>query len=86
LLDELRPDARGSYERLITFVRDRPGHDRRYAIDNRKIATELGWAPVETLESGLRRTVTWYLENSRWIERVRSGAYREWVAQHYVTA
>lgn len=83
LLDELQPDDRGSYERLITFVRDRPGHDRRYAIDNRKIMLELGWSPAETLESGLRRTVTWYLDNPGWIEHVRSGEYREWIEQHY---
>lgn len=83
LLDELRPDAEGPYERLIRFVADRPGHDRRYAIDARKIATELGWQPQETFESGLRRTVRWYLDNPEWVERVTSGAYREWMSRNY---
>jgi dTDP-glucose 4,6-dehydratase len=83
LLDELRPDPSGSYRRLITFVTDRPGHDRRYAIDARKIERELGWRPVETFETGIRRTVKWYLENADWVANVQSGAYREWIDANY---
>jgi dTDP-glucose 4,6-dehydratase len=83
LLDELRPDAAGSYSRLITYVKDRPGHDRRYAIDARKIERELGWRPAETFETGIRKTVAWYLENSDWVSRVQSGAYRDWLAKNY---
>jgi dTDP-glucose 4,6-dehydratase len=75
-LDELAPDPAGPYSRLITFVTDRPGHDARYAIDASKAARELGWTPKETFETGLRKTVAWYLENQRWCERVLSGAYR----------
>lgn len=83
-LDELRPEASGKpYASLITYVKDRPGHDRRYAIDARKIERELGWNPVETFETGIRKTVSWYLENAGWIESVTSGAYREWIGQHY---
>ena len=85
LLDELRPSAAGSYTRLITYVTDRPGHDRRYAIDARKIERELGWRPAETFETGIRKTVQWYLDNPQWIADVQSGAYREWVATHYAT-
>ncbi|MBY4731300.1 dTDP-glucose 4,6-dehydratase [Cupriavidus pauculus] len=83
LLDELKPDTNGSYRRLITFVADRPGHDRRYAIDARKIHRELGWAPEHTFESGLRRAVTWYVANSQWLESVTSGEYRHWILKHY---
>ncbi|MEL4181693.1 dTDP-glucose 4,6-dehydratase, partial [Roseateles sp. PN1] len=83
LLDELRPDAAGSYKRLITYVKDRPGHDRRYAIDARKIERELGWRPAETFATGIRKTVQWYLDNPEWVARVQSGAYRDWVAQQY---
>lgn len=83
LLDELRPDTRGPYERLITYVKDRPGHDRRYAIDARKIERELGWRPAETFETGIRKTVVWYLQHQDWVGRVQSGAYREWVQQNY---
>ena len=83
LLDELRPDAAGSYERLITYVKDRPGHDRRYAIDARKIERELGWRPAETFETGIRKTVQWYLDHPEWVSRVQSGAYKDWVAQQY---
>lgn len=75
-MDELRPDARGPHERLITHVTDRPGHDLRYAIDSSKIQRELGWAPAHTFETGLRSTVEWYLANAAWSERVTSGAYR----------
>jgi len=83
LLDELKPDASGPRERLITYVTDRPGHDRRYAIDARKIERELGWRPSETFETGLRKTVRWYLENHAWLDAVQSGAYREWVQANY---
>ncbi len=83
LLDELRPDPQGPHARLITFVKDRPGHDRRYAIDARKIERELGWRPAETFDTGIRKTVTWYLEHMDWVQRVASGAYREWVNRHY---
>jgi dTDP-glucose 4,6-dehydratase len=83
LLDELRPDAAGSYSRLITYVKDRPGHDRRYAIDARKIERELGWRPAETFHTGIRKTVQWYLDNPGWIANVQSGAYRDWVTRNY---
>jgi dTDP-glucose 4,6-dehydratase len=83
ILDELAPDTKGPYERLIQFVADRPGHDRRYAIDDTRIATELGWQPRESFESGLRKTVQWYLDNGEWVERVRSGAYRDWIKTQY---
>ena len=83
LLDELRPDPAGPYARLITYVTDRPGHDRRYAIDARKIERELGWRPAETFETGIRKTVQWYLSNEDWVARVQSGAYREWVSKQY---
>ena len=83
LLDELRPDPAGSYARLITYVKDRPGHDRRYAIDARKIERELGWRPTETFDTGIRKTLHWYLQNQSWVSRVQSGAYRDWVAKNY---
>ncbi|MFX1680959.1 dTDP-glucose 4,6-dehydratase [Mitsuaria sp. CC2] len=83
LLDELRPDPAGPYARLITYVKDRPGHDRRYAIDARKIERDLGWRPAETFETGIRKTVQWYLANEEWSSRVLSGAYREWVSKQY---
>ncbi|MBS1141079.1 MAG: dTDP-D-glucose 4,6-dehydratase [Proteobacteria bacterium] len=83
LLDELKPDPQGSYARLITYVADRPGHDRRYAIDARKIERELGWRPAETFETGIRKTVVWYLANQDWVADVLSGAYREWVETNY---
>ncbi|MFW9616595.1 dTDP-glucose 4,6-dehydratase [Aquabacterium sp.] len=84
LLDELRPKADGSsYKSQITHVPDRPGHDRRYAIDARKIERELGWKPAETFETGIRKTVQWYLDNPEWVANVQSGAYREWVAKQY---
>ena len=83
LLDELVPDPAGPRERLITFVKDRPGHDRRYAIDARKIERELGWRPAETFETGIRKTVRWYLDHQGWVARVQSGAYREWVEMNY---
>ncbi|MBU3736268.1 MAG: dTDP-glucose 4,6-dehydratase [Methylobacterium sp.] len=83
LLDELKPDPAGSYARLITYVADRPGHDRRYAIDARKIERELGWRPVETFETGIRKTVEWYLANQDWVAHVTSGEYRNWLAKNY---
>jgi dTDP-glucose 4,6-dehydratase len=83
LLDEMAPDSQGSYARLITYVKDRPGHDRRYAIDARKIERELGWRPAETFETGIRKTVQWYLANRDWTARVQSGAYREWIDRNY---
>lgn len=83
LLDELKPDPQGCYARLITHVADRPGHDRRYAIDARKIERELGWRPAETFETGIRKTVAWYLANQDWVADVLSGAYREWVETNY---
>jgi dTDP-glucose 4,6-dehydratase len=83
LLDELRPDPAGSYARLITHVADRPGHDRRYAIDARKIERELGWRPAETFETGIRKTIRWYLDHGDWVARVQSGAYREWLDRNY---
>ena len=85
LLDELRPDPVGPYARLITHVTDRPGHDRRYAIDARKIERELGWRPAETFESGIRKTVSWYLQHADWVAGVQSGSYRDWVSRHYGT-
>jgi dTDP-glucose 4,6-dehydratase len=83
LLDEMAPRAAGSRRDLITFVKDRPGHDRRYAMDARKIERELGWKPKATFESGIRKTVRWYLENEAWVRDVTSGSYRQWVATHY---
>ncbi|MCB1908072.1 MAG: dTDP-glucose 4,6-dehydratase [Rhodocyclaceae bacterium] len=83
LLDELQPAAEGPHERLIRFVADRPGHDRRYAIDARRIERELGWRPAETFESGIRKTVRWYLDNPGWVADVQSGAYREWIGTNY---
>ncbi|MDW5443910.1 dTDP-glucose 4,6-dehydratase [Polaromonas sp. SM01] len=86
LLDELRPRSSGSYREQVVFIKDRPGHDRRYAIDARKIETDLGWTPVETFDSGIRKTVQWYLDNPGWVSHVQSGAYRDWVEVQYVTA
>ncbi|RLA23469.1 MAG: dTDP-glucose 4,6-dehydratase [Gammaproteobacteria bacterium] len=84
LLDELRPRAdNNSYAEQITFVTDRLGHDRRYAIDARKIERELGWKPVETFATGIRKTVLWYLDNQDWVANVQSGAYRDWVEKNY---
>ncbi len=84
LLDELRPRADGkSYREQITYVKDRPGHDRRYAIDARKLEQALGWKPAETFETGIRKTVAWYLEHPDWVAHVLSGAYRDWVSKQY---
>jgi dTDP-glucose 4,6-dehydratase len=87
LLDEMRPKADGSsYSTQITYVTDRPGHDRRYAIDARKLEKELGWKPAETFETGIRKTVEWYLANPTWVANVQSGNYREWVQKQYQAA
>jgi dTDP-glucose 4,6-dehydratase len=84
LLDELRPRADGKgYAEQITHVQDRPGHDRRYAIDARKLERELGWKPAETFDSGIRKTVQWYLDNQDWVEGVSSGHYRDWLTRQY---
>jgi dTDP-glucose 4,6-dehydratase len=83
LLDELRSDGAGPRERLITFVEDRPGHDRRYAIDSTKIYRDLGWRPTEQFETGLRKTIEWYLAHMEWVERVVTGDYRNWLERHY---
>ena len=84
LLDELSPRSDGKkYAEQITYVKDRPGHDRRYAIDATKIHRELGWKPAETFETGIRKTVQWYLENSAWVAAVQSGDYRNWIGKQY---
>ena len=84
ILDELRPREDGQpYAAQMTFVKDRPGHDRRYAIDAGKLERELGWRPAETFETGIRKTVAWYLDNQAWVHNVTSGAYREWVERQY---
>jgi dTDP-glucose 4,6-dehydratase len=83
LLDEMRPDEAGPRTRLITYVKDRPGHDRRYAIDAGKILAEMGWKPAETFETGIRKTVRWYLDNLPWVEDVASGEYRRWIEANY---
>ena len=83
ILDQEAPKAAGSYRDQITFVTDRPGHDRRYAIDARKLERELGWRPAETFETGILKTVRWYLANQAWVQDVQSGAYKDWVAQNY---
>ena len=86
ILDELcAPDPVVPHRKLITYVTDRPGHDRRYAIDAGKIERELGWKPRETFETGLRKTVEWYLTNAAWVQEVTSGSYRQWIATHYST-
>ncbi|NNM82744.1 MAG: dTDP-glucose 4,6-dehydratase [Burkholderiales bacterium] len=82
ILDELLPEA-APHGRLVSFVKDRPGHDFRYAIDASKICDELGWKPLETFESGIRKTVQWYLENRDWVEHVTSGEYRNWIDRQY---
>ncbi|MGE5452642.1 MAG: dTDP-glucose 4,6-dehydratase [Acidobacteriota bacterium] len=82
-LDALRPKASGRYEDQITYVTDRPGHDRRYAIDPTKIEREIGWKPAESFETGIDKTVRWFLDNTEWIDTVRSGAYRDWIHTHY---
>lgn len=87
ILDELKPRADcQSYATQITFVQDRPGHDRRYANDARKLEKELGWKPQETFETGIRKTVQWYLDNQEWVNHVTSGEYRSWVEKQYTTS
>jgi dTDP-glucose 4,6-dehydratase len=86
ILDEIRPECPAGidrHEELITYVQDRPGHDQRYAIDASKIERELGWTPQETFESGIRKTVQWYLDNQVWVNHVTSGEYSHWIAKHY---
>ena len=84
ILDSLRPKTDGaSYASQITYVKDRPGHDRRYAIDASKLQRELGWKPAETFETGIQKTVQWYLDNQEWIDGVISGSYRDWVKKQY---
>jgi dTDP-glucose 4,6-dehydratase len=83
ILDREMSRESGSYAQHISFVKDRPGHDRRYAIDGSKLRTELGWAPAETFETGLAKTVRWYLDHAAWVEGVTSGAYRTWVETNY---
>ena len=83
ILDQLDPKASGSYREQVTYVADRPGHDRRYAIDARKIERELGWTPAETFETGIRKTVQWYLDNQAWVRDVQSGDYLQWVEKQY---
>lgn len=82
-LDELVPDPKGPYQRLVQFVSDRPGHDRRYAIDDTRIAQELNWKPEENFDSGLAKTVRWYLDNLEWVKRIQSGEYRQWMETNY---
>jgi dTDP-glucose 4,6-dehydratase len=84
ILDEFSPRADGQpYKEQITYVKDRPGHDRRYAIDATKLERELGWKPAETFETGIRKTVQWYLDHQDWVQNVTSGAYRDWVGKQY---
>ncbi len=87
LLDEMQPRKDGqSYIGQVTYVKDRPGHDRRYAIDATKIHRELGWKPAETFDTGIRKTVRWYLDNPGWVANVKSGSYRQWIGTHYGAA
>jgi dTDP-glucose 4,6-dehydratase len=87
ILDEITPASLGySRRKLITFVKDRPGHDRRYAIDFSKLQKELHWTPRESLATGIRKTILWYIEHRKWIDRIRSGEYREWISEHYEEA
>jgi dTDP-glucose 4,6-dehydratase len=84
ILDEKKPLPGGrSYREQITYIKDRPGHDRRYAIDARKIESELGWRPTESFATGIAKTVDWYLNNQAWVENVTSGAYRQWMQTNY---
>jgi dTDP-glucose 4,6-dehydratase len=83
IVDEMAPRVGGSRRELIRFVKDRPGHDRRYAMDARKIERELGWRPKETFETGIRKTIRWYLENEEWVKDVTSGSYRQWISTQY---
>jgi dTDP-glucose 4,6-dehydratase len=85
ILDQEKPKANGSYRDQITYVQDRPGHDQRYAIDATKIERELGWKPAETFETGIQKTVKWYLDNEGWVENVTSGEYKKWIGKNYQT-
>ncbi len=85
LVDEMAGPRESGRRGLITYVKDRPGHDRRYAMDASKIESELGWLPAETFESGIRKTVRWYLENESWVRDVTSGSYRQWIETHYTS-
>lgn len=82
-LDEIQPDEAGPRRELITFVKDRPGHDLRYAIDFSKLKSEMGWSPEESFETGIKKTIHWYLENMEWVNRVKSGEYQSWIKEHY---
>ena len=82
-LDRLRPKTSGKYAEQVAFVKDRPGHDRRYAIDATKLTNELGWKPIENFETGIERTVRWYLDNQPWVARVKDGSYRHWIERQY---
>lgn len=84
ILDALDPKAIGSYREQIIYVPDRPGHDRRYAIDAHKIERELGWKPTETFDTGIRKTVRWYLDNQTWVRDIQSGDYLTWLQKNYV--
>jgi dTDP-glucose 4,6-dehydratase len=84
MLDERQPKANGKPRKeLITFVKDRLGHDRRYAIDSTKLKEALGWMPEESFKSGLRKTIQWYMDHQDWVNRVKSGEYKSWISQHY---
>ena len=84
ILDEIQGgDVNRSRRELITFVKDRPGHDRRYAIDFSKLKRDLGWVPKDSFETGIRKTIQWYLDNREWVNRVRSGEYQTWIEEHY---
>ena len=84
LLDDLeRPKGGPERRDLITFVKDRPGHDRRYAIDSSKLRQDLDWTPEESLESGIRKTIQWYMDNPEWVAHIRSGEYQSWMEEHY---
>jgi len=84
ILDDVQPRANGAkYSALLTYVKDRPGHDRRYAIDASKIGNELGWKPAETFDSGIEKTIKWYLQNPQWIAGIESGSYQQWVDKNY---
>jgi dTDP-glucose 4,6-dehydratase len=84
VLDEIHPRSDQSSRRnLIAYVKDRPGHDLRYAIDSSKLENELGWSPLESFETGLKKTIQWYLSNPQWVQNVKSGEYLQWVEEHY---
>jgi dTDP-glucose 4,6-dehydratase len=83
ILDAIKPKETGSYADQITYVKDRPGHDRRYAIDASKIERDLGWKPMETFDTGIRKTVEWYLSNTEWTQSVLSGNYQHWIDKQY---